>query len=84
MTAYEFIPKSIIGGFKSAFKINPTFTSISVIGSVLFLAIIQRYYGWFGLGYHLTVACGSIFYLELTNYIEHYGLRRKRLPDGTY
>lgn len=36
------------------------------------------------MAYHLLVAMGSIFYLEITNYIEHYGLRRKKLPDGNY
>lgn len=27
---------------------------------------------------------GGVIVLEVINYIEHYGLRRKRLPDGTY
>lgn len=30
------------------------------------------------------MASGGIFILELINYIEHYGLRRNRLQDGTY
>ena len=32
----------------------------------------------------MFAALGSIMLLELTNYIEHYGLQRKQLPDGTY
>lgn len=32
----------------------------------------------------LILAFGSIYMLETINYVEHYGLRRKQLPDGSY
>lgn len=43
-----------------------------------------RVYGPQGGILFLIEAFGSIFYLEAINYIEHYGLSRKKLADGTY
>ncbi len=37
-----------------------------------------------GLGLFLFQALVAVWYLELTNYVEHYGLSRKRLADGRY
>ncbi len=30
----------------------------------------------------LLQAIGAIYFLELINYVEHYGLKRKKLNDG--
>lgn len=84
ITLYEFVPKSIKGGFLSAFNINPLFTSLSVVGSLLFIAGVYNFYGLKCTLYACFMAAGGIFFLELINYIEHYGLMRKKLPDGTY
>jgi hypothetical protein len=32
----------------------------------------------------LIAAFGGVIFLEAINYVEHYGLRRKQLPDGTF
>lgn len=40
--------------------------------------------GWVGLLLFLLQACIAIWQLELTNYIEHYGLTRKHLGKGKY
>lgn len=40
--------------------------------------------GWAGLGLFLVQAGSAVWQLELTNYIEHYGLTRKHLGDGKY
>ncbi len=40
--------------------------------------------GWEGLGLFLVQAIVAIWQLELTNYVEHYGLTRKYLGDGRY
>jgi alkane 1-monooxygenase len=84
MTVYEFIPKSVKGGFLSAYKINPRFVVLSCIASFSFLLVLFKLFGWKVLLMHMAAAAGSICLLESTNYIEHYGLQRKQLPDGTY
>lgn len=40
--------------------------------------------GWMGVGLLCIQAVIAILFLELTNYVEHYGLVRKHLGDGKY
>ncbi len=40
--------------------------------------------GWAGLGFFAFQALVAIWQVELTNYVEHYGLTRKYLGDGKY
>lgn len=40
--------------------------------------------GWAGLGLFLWQALVAVWQLELTNYVEHYGLTRQHLGDGRY
>ena len=40
--------------------------------------------GWAGIGFFVFQAFVAIWQLELTNYVEHYGLTRKHLGDGKY
>jgi alkane 1-monooxygenase len=40
--------------------------------------------GWAGLGLFVVQAASAVWQLELTNYIEHYGLTRRHLGDGKY
>lgn len=68
----------------SAFKISPGLVALMTLGSTLLTAGIYKYYGVWVTLYFLCLAAGGIFILELINYIEHYGLNRKMLPDGTY
>ncbi|EPX84873.1 alkane 1-monooxygenase [Rubellimicrobium thermophilum DSM 16684] len=48
------------------------------------LALALALGGWEGLGLFLLQAFVAIWQLELTNYIEHYGLTRKHLGEGRY
>lgn len=49
-----------------------------------FLALAYGLGGWAGLGLFLWQAFVAIWQLELTNYVEHYGLVRKYLGQGRY
>lgn len=84
MSLYQFIPRSIVGGFKSAWQINPQQTGLTVVGSVIYLMLIYKTFGFHALIFQIALAFGSVCYLETVNYIEHYGLQRKRLDNGTY
>lgn len=48
------------------------------------LALAFALGGWTGLGLFLFQAFIAIWQLELTNYIEHYGLTRRHLGEGRY
>lgn len=60
------------------------YSVLSVLCNILFLWVMFRIYGLQGGVCFLIMALGSIVFMESTNYIEHYGLRRKRELDGTY
>jgi alkane 1-monooxygenase len=50
----------------------------------LFVALAFAVGGWTGVGLFAFQALVAIWQLELTNYVEHYGLTRKYLGDGKY
>ncbi|WP_368186775.1 alkane 1-monooxygenase [Aestuariibius sp. HNIBRBA575] len=49
-----------------------------------FLCLAFAVGGWIGVGLFAFQAFVAIWQLELTNYVEHYGLTRKYLGDGKY
>lgn len=50
----------------------------------LFAGLALAVGGWLGLGLFVWQALIAVLQLELTNYIEHYGLTREHLGDGRY
>lgn len=61
---------------------NPFWRYWGLQAGFVLLAIVIG--GWAGLGLFLYQAAIAIWYLELTNYVEHYGLTRKYLGGGKY
>ncbi len=51
---------------------------------LVFVSIAFAIGGWWGVFLFVAQAGHAIFFLELINYIEHYGLTRKHLGDGKY
>lgn len=49
-----------------------------------FVALALAIGGWLGLGLFLWQAFVAVLLLELTNYVEHYGLTRRHLGGGRY
>lgn len=87
ISLYKFIPRTFFGSYKSVYSMQKeekrpiylNYAVLSVLASVLFTGVIFSFYGIQGGILFLISAFGSIFYLEAINYIEHYGLRRKKL-----
>ncbi|GAB5447000.1 alkane 1-monooxygenase [Gymnodinialimonas sp.] len=61
---------------------NPFWQYLALQAAFLALAFLIG--GWVGLAMFLGQAFTAVWQLELTNYIEHYGLTRKHLGDGKY
>lgn len=61
---------------------NPFWRYWTLQGMYLFLALLAG--GWVGLGLFLYQAMIAVWQLELVNYVEHYGLTRKKLANGRY
>ena len=94
-TLYSFFLQSIVGSFKHAWKLegmkferhrsifkNKIFLSLT--GSSFFLSIIWVVFGLEVLMVYIGSSVWAILLLEATNYIEHYGLLRKKDKNGSY
>jgi hypothetical protein len=55
---------------------------LSCFASLGFCFFIFKVYGLQALFFFLVQVLGAVFYLEVINFIEHYGLERKRLTNG--
>ncbi|WP_299887761.1 alkane 1-monooxygenase [uncultured Ruegeria sp.] len=95
---HRFYPRVLLQCLVSAFKAerdklarkgqpwtdrkNPFWRYWALQGGMMLLALVMG--GWLGLALFLLQAGVAIWQLELVNYVEHYGLTRKHLGDGTY
>ncbi len=95
---HRFFARVLVQCFRSAFRAeadrlarkdkpwwdaaNPFWRYWALQAGFMALALILG--GWAGLGLFLFQAFWAVWQLELTNYIEHYGLTRKHLGDGKY
>jgi len=95
---YRFFLRVLPGSLSSAFQAereklaraglpwwsarNPFWRYLGLQAGFLALAAIVG--GWLGLWLFATQAFVAVFYLELINYVEHYGLTRKHLGEGKY
>lgn len=98
MTLYEFLPKTLIGSFKSAWDYEAQrvkrkkgfdrFKSNRMFHYALYFIILSIFFGSVfktqGLMAFYGQSAFAIFLLEVINYIEHYGLSRSKLPNGVW
>lgn len=95
---YAFLPRTIVGGMRSAIAIEQArmarrghgfwhwrndVLNAWVMTPILF-AVLLAWLGWMALPFLLIQAVYGFSLLEVVNYLEHYGLRRQRLPSGRY
>lgn len=69
-------------GLSALDRRNPFWRYAALQLAMLLAAVILG--GWMGLAMFLVQAVFAIWMLELTNYIEHYGLTRKYLGNGRF
>lgn len=97
MSVYRFIPRSVIGSFRHAWRLermrlerrgrsawHPSNWVLSgSLLSVCLLALAWRVSGPHGAVLLAVQAVWAFVLLEIINYVEHYGLQRRRV-DGRY
>jgi alkane 1-monooxygenase len=95
---YTFWFRTVWGSYWSAWRIENkrirklgkpilSFANEMVIYHFLQLAAVGAIawaFGWMVMLYFLAAAVSGFLLLETVNYIEHYGLRRRQLPNGGY
>lgn len=92
ISLYQFFPRTFFGSYKSVYEMErqekksffTNYSVLSIVSSILFTMLMFKIYGTQAGVLFIVEAVGSIFYLEAINYIEHYGLRREKKPDGSY
>ena len=95
---YQFLPQAYVRNFLNAWKLEaerlrrkghrPLSWRNELIWwyslSALVAAGFTLGYGWLGLGVFLGQSFIAFTLLEIVNYIEHYGLHRRKLDNGRY
>jgi alkane 1-monooxygenase len=95
---YAFIPRSVVGGFCSAWRLEATrlarmdrspwtFSNDVLNAWALSISLFLILSVWFRpvvLPWLIFQAIVGFCLLETVNYLEHYGLRRQKLPNGRY
>jgi alkane 1-monooxygenase len=95
---YRFIPRSVLGGLRSAWRIESNRLAhkgrrrLSLRNDILnawlltlgLFAVLAAWFGIVVLPWLAGQAVIGFCLLETVNYLEHYGLRRQKLSDGRY
>ena len=95
---YGFIVRSTFGGYFSAWEIeNKRLKKLGLsimhwrnqmiwfhLIQMTYLFLVGLYFGWIVVPFAIAVGVLGFVMLELINYIEHYGLQRKKLASGRY
>lgn len=97
-TVWEFMPRTVVGSLRSAWELEKKrFARLGTshwsvkndvlnawaFSVVLWGALIIAF-GWQILPYLVLQAAAGIWLLESVNYLEHYGMKRRRLESGRY
>ncbi|WP_334131636.1 alkane 1-monooxygenase [Silanimonas lenta] len=95
---WHFLPRALLRNTRNAWRLEaerlrrlglpPLHWRNELIGwTLVWLAMAAGMAAWLGpagLGFFLLQGLFAASSLEVINYIEHYGLERRRLPDGRY
>ncbi|HEY1992742.1 MAG TPA: alkane 1-monooxygenase, partial [Gammaproteobacteria bacterium] len=94
---YAFLPRTLAGSWRHAWLLEQERLARSgtgvwslrnpmlwcVIWPLLLAGALGLAFGAPAVGFFLVQACIAVLLLEAVNYIEHYGLERRLLPDGS-
>ncbi len=95
---WAFLPRAVVGSFISAWRITmdrlarrglPAWHRTNPFwrygaATLAWCALAYALAGWFGVALFALQALIAFTMLEAINYVEHYGLARRLLPDGRY
>jgi alkane 1-monooxygenase len=81
---WAFLPRTLLGSVRSAWRIDRRDVLEAWALSAALFAALVAVFGARILPYLLLQAAFAIGLLEVVNYIQHYGLQRRKLADGRY
>lgn len=97
-TLYQFLPHAYLHNFLNAWSLeakklkrkgkSPFSLSNELIWwysmSFIFAGVCGALWGWMGIAYFFAQSVVAFSLLEVINYIEHYGLHRRKLDNGRF
>lgn len=97
-TVYGFVPRSVIGGWRSFWAIEGEIAARKGHGRLdlrnrrlryplvwgLSLVAVTLLFGWVALAVYVAQGIVAFAMLEVINYLEHYGLERRETRPGRY
>lgn len=81
---FPFWVRSIVGGARSALRLSRRFVIGAWIVQAALVTSVALTLGLLPAAAWLGAAAVGVLLLETVNYLEHYGLRRERLPSGRW
>lgn len=95
---YKFLPHAYLHNFQNAWELESKKLKRKGKGllsfsneliwwygiSFIFAAICGALWGWMGVAYFFAQSFIAFSLLEVINYVEHYGLHRRKLENGRY
>jgi alkane 1-monooxygenase len=79
-----FLPRTLIGSLVHAWQLDRREVLGSWAATLAVAAALSAAFGPFAIAFFFGQSAMAIVLLEAVNYVEHYGLERRKLPDGRY
>jgi alkane 1-monooxygenase len=81
---WRFLPRTLIGSLKDAYRMDSAEVTRVWAASFAVAATLGLAFGPLAVAFFFGQSAMAVLLLEAVNYIEHYGLERRKLPDGRY
>ena len=81
---WRFLPRTLAGSLIDAWRIERAGVLVPWIATLALASLLGIAFGKNAVAFFFGQSAMAILLLEAVNYIEHYGLERRRLPDGRY
>jgi alkane 1-monooxygenase len=81
---WRFLPRTLMGSFKDAYRMDRSEVTRVWAATFAVAATLGLAFGPLGVAFFFGQSAMAVMLLEAVNYIEHYGLERKKLADGRY
>ena len=81
---WRFLPRTLIGSLRHAWALERTEVLLPWAATLAIAAALGIAFGPLAAIFFFGQSAMAVTLLEAVNYIEHYGLQRRKLPDGRY
>lgn len=81
---WRFLPRTLIGSFIDSLRIDKGEVMRVWAATFALAATLGLAFGPLAVAFFFGQSAMAVMLLEAVNYIEHYGLERRKLPDGRY